>query len=372
MASIKVKGSRRLAPVCLAAGALACGDTLVDSSYSGTPLFTLQGVVAGPSEVISDPETLVTTAMFWSPQGVMARGYDELVEQRGTASAAPIPRPYVMNLFDVPGSQHLYTAPSGARYAIGRVVAYVDTNRNGWRAPSEPIARASQGYAVLYAPQALRAEDSPTGRPLAAGWQSFLLRSVPRRCSGRSSRASGGRGLRCAHRSPLQLGCGLRRGCLPRRAPHSSAAADVRDPRATSQRVPPARVGAHPRRPRPGRLGSGLRILSRLHARLSLPVRRAASGLLSDRGGPCESQRDLPAALLRLWASCSVARGRRSRRRAAEAACLGLKAGDEQLLPSAIYRSRCMALRAILRSLGLLLHSVEPIGAAHSGAVTGE
>ncbi len=37
----------------------------------------------------------------------MARNYDELVEQLGTASAAPIPRPYVMNLFDEPGLQHL-------------------------------------------------------------------------------------------------------------------------------------------------------------------------------------------------------------------------------------------------------------------------
>lgn len=184
MASMKGKGGRRLAPVCLAACALACGDTLVDASYSGTPLFSLQGVVGGRSDAISGPDTLVTTAMFWSPQGLMARGYDELVEQWGTASAAPAPRPYVMNVFDVPGSEHLATAPSGARYAMGRVVAYLDTNRNGRHEPSEVIVGSSQGFAVFYAPQALTAADSPTGRPLAAGWQTFLL---PLTCPGGAS-----------------------------------------------------------------------------------------------------------------------------------------------------------------------------------------
>lgn len=179
-----VKGGRRLAPVCLAVGALACGETLVDSDYSGTPLFTLQGVVGGPTEVPLESGALVTTAMFWSPQGPTARSYGELVEQLGTASAAPVPRPYVMNLFDEPGPQHLYTTPSGARYALGRVVAYLDTNRNGRLDPSELILGASQGFAVLYAPQELAAEDSPTGRPLRAGWQSFML---PLRCPGSTS-----------------------------------------------------------------------------------------------------------------------------------------------------------------------------------------
>ena len=175
MAPVNGVAGRLLVPVCLAMGGLACGDTLVDSAYSGAPRFTLQGVVGGTSDALPDSESLVTTAMFWSPQGPMARNYDELVEQPGTASAGQASRPYVMNLFDEPGSQHLYTAPSGARYALGRVVAYIDTNRNGRLDPSEQILGASQGFAVLYAPQALAAEDSPTGRALAAGWQSFML-----------------------------------------------------------------------------------------------------------------------------------------------------------------------------------------------------
>lgn len=179
-----VKRGRRLAPVCLAMGVLACGETLVDSDYSGTPLFTLQGVVGGPTEAPLEPGTLVTTAMFWSPQGLTARRYDELVEQLGTASAAPVPRPYFMNLFDEPGPQHLFTTPSGARYAIGRVVAYLDANRNGRLDPPELILGASQGFAVLYAPQDLAAGDSPTGKPLRAGWQSFML---PLSCPGSTS-----------------------------------------------------------------------------------------------------------------------------------------------------------------------------------------
>jgi hypothetical protein len=124
-------------PAGLALGALACGDTLVDSAYSGVPRFTLQGVVGGTSDALPEPEALVTTAMFWSPMGPTARDYDERVEQLGTASAAPVPRPYVMNLFDEPGPQHLYTTPSGAQYALGRVVAYLDTNRDGFLSRTE-------------------------------------------------------------------------------------------------------------------------------------------------------------------------------------------------------------------------------------------
>ena len=181
MATVNGAVVRRLGPICLAASTLACGDTLVDANYSGAPRFTLQGVVHGLSEPPLDSGDLVTTALFWSPQWPTARDYDDLVEQLGTASAAPVPRPYVMNLFDAPGPQHLYTAPSGASYALGRVLAYLDTNHNGRRDPSEQVLGASQGFGVLYVPQALTAGDSPTGRALSAGWQSFLL---PLQCPG--------------------------------------------------------------------------------------------------------------------------------------------------------------------------------------------
>jgi hypothetical protein len=114
--------------------------------------------------------------VLWSPGG--AGRADRLVQQPGTTYRTAFFRSFEMPLFDEPGSEHLYTSPSGARYAIGRLGGFRDVNGNGQKDASEPFEGYSQ-QALLRAPEALSARDSPTGAPLSAGWH---IVSTPLTC----------------------------------------------------------------------------------------------------------------------------------------------------------------------------------------------
>jgi len=58
------------------AAVTACGDTLVDGAYSGTPRFTLQGKVMGDSDNVNafdfDHAPMRTSQTFMSPAGRLA------------------------------------------------------------------------------------------------------------------------------------------------------------------------------------------------------------------------------------------------------------------------------------------------------------
>jgi hypothetical protein len=163
--------------VCVLAGAaLACGETLVDERYSGTPLFTVRGRVVAPSDYVDEEDAEVFLSLLWSPGGA-ARG-DRLVAQPGAMHRTAFFRSFEMRLFDEPGREHLHTTPSGARYAIGRLGAFRDANGNGRKDDSEPFEGYSQ-FALLRAPEALSAMNSPTGAPLSAGWH---IVSTPLAC----------------------------------------------------------------------------------------------------------------------------------------------------------------------------------------------
>lgn len=163
--------------VCGLAGmALACGETLVDETYSGTPLFTLRGRVVAPSDYVDEEDAEVFLMVLWSPGG--AANADKLVPQPGSLRRMAFFRSFEMHLFDEPGREFLYTTPSGARYAIGRLGGFRDANGNGRKDDSELFEGYSQN-ALIRAPEALSASDSPTGAPLSAGWH---LVSTPLMC----------------------------------------------------------------------------------------------------------------------------------------------------------------------------------------------
>jgi len=160
----------------LAGAALACGNSLVDETYSGTPLFTPRGKVVAPSDYVDEEDAEIFLSVLWSQEG--AQRADRLVEQPGTTRRTAFFRSFEMPLFDEPGSEHLYTLPSGARYAIGRLGGFHDENGNGRRDASEPFKGYSEA-ALIRAPEALSARDSPTGAPLSAGWH---IVSTPLTC----------------------------------------------------------------------------------------------------------------------------------------------------------------------------------------------
>jgi hypothetical protein len=174
---------------CVLAGtALACGDALVDESYSGTALFLAEGQVMGTSESVDVEHPEVTLSVFWYRRGARP-GEETLVEQPGAAMRAEYYRPFKLKLFDEPGAEHLRTAPSGARYGVAVVAAYPDVNGNKRRDVSEPIIGSGTGRALIRAPTALSAADSPTGAPLPPGWH---IVSTPLTCAATPNLSSGG------------------------------------------------------------------------------------------------------------------------------------------------------------------------------------
>jgi hypothetical protein len=173
----------------LASATVSCGDALVDETYRGAPRFTVRGSVMGTSEYVDEEHPEVSIAVLWSPRGAWMDREATLLEQQGTSRLAEYYRPFELHLFDEPGAEHLYTTPSGARYGIARLGAYQDENRNGRRDALEPLIGSSPGRALIRAPKALTARDSPTGAPLTAGWH---IVSTPLLCPSTSSPPPGG------------------------------------------------------------------------------------------------------------------------------------------------------------------------------------
>lgn len=183
--ALVTRGSSRATPLLrglvgvLAGMGLACGDTLVDGTYSGAARFTVRGQVNGVSEYVDEEHPDVSVGVFWSvkrPGG----GDDVLVEQPAASALAEYYRPFELKLFDEPGPEHLNTTSSGARYGIAWLATYQDANGNGRKDEDEPLLGGSNGRLLIRALQALSARESPTGAVLTAGWH---VVSAPLTCS---------------------------------------------------------------------------------------------------------------------------------------------------------------------------------------------
>jgi hypothetical protein len=180
------RGPRAVTPLLrglvwvLAGAMLSCGNSLVDDTYSGTPLFTVKGSVIGPSEAVDAANAGVRIALFWTLGGMgTGSGEGQVVEQPGTARSAEYFRSFDMNLFDEPDARHLTTLSSGARFGVAWLAAYRDENGNGRKDETEPFTGSSVERVLIRALDALPARESPTGAALPAGWH---LVSAPLNC----------------------------------------------------------------------------------------------------------------------------------------------------------------------------------------------
>lgn len=159
--------------LCALCGLLApgCGEPLADKNYRGEPLAHFQGIIGDMGVGEARYRTELRTAVFWSPDPLSHTSYFDLIEQPSTGQAASVPSQYTLNFFEPPGPEHLATGARGARYGVGLVLLYADTNGNLRHDPSEPFIGESLLRIFLYAPLPLAAEDTPLGRPLAAGFR---------------------------------------------------------------------------------------------------------------------------------------------------------------------------------------------------------
>jgi hypothetical protein len=151
--------------LCLMTG---CGDPLVEISYGDPPKLILRGSLDDAQPPLELPRDIVRGGIFWLPRGrEKITSYSELVEQ--SSNGQSLPADFTWILFDEPGPEHLATTPSGARYGLGLPLAYVDANGDRRWEPAELLVADSPLHAVLFTPAPLSAEDSPTGRAVAAG-----------------------------------------------------------------------------------------------------------------------------------------------------------------------------------------------------------
>lgn len=179
----------RLALALLAAAG-GCGDALIDREYRGIPIWQIVGSVSttdsGPSG--APPHRL---AMFYSPDALTQSASSEeavraalsqLVEDTGTTITLQPGVGYVLNLYEPPAPALRARSESGgdAGFAVGRIMAYTDENRDGRRQAEEPFIGVEPTSAYLHVPAPLSAAQSPTRNPLGAG---FFQVNLPQICA---------------------------------------------------------------------------------------------------------------------------------------------------------------------------------------------
>ncbi|MCA9561548.1 MAG: hypothetical protein KC583_23540, partial [Myxococcales bacterium] len=161
--------SRGLLP-CVCGLMLGCGDALPPASYQG------DAVYAHPLVVVTGVPPVqggLRLALFWMAEGVDGAPSD-VIEQIETGRPAHVGTG-PLRVFDRPDAAlWARLTADGRGYAIGRFALYVDTNGNGRRDADEALVGDST-HALVYAPEALTADASPSGRALSAGFHKTEL-----------------------------------------------------------------------------------------------------------------------------------------------------------------------------------------------------
>jgi hypothetical protein len=145
-----------------------CGDPLVPDGYRGEPLFELEGQLVSLTELGPLAEGTPRVGLFWSPTGDTREAPAQLVEQRSATIDVTFPAAFKVRLFESPPPAAF---AARAELAVGVLLVYLDADENGRFDPAgDRLLGGDDRGAVLFAPAALGAEASPTGRPLQAGF----------------------------------------------------------------------------------------------------------------------------------------------------------------------------------------------------------
>ncbi|MBI2566148.1 MAG: hypothetical protein HYV63_03820 [Candidatus Schekmanbacteria bacterium] len=157
----------------------SCGDALVEHGYRGEPLFTFVGQIRSFGE-IQVGDWPIRASLFWSRTGRSDEAMDALIEQRSVTVGVTFPSAFTVNVFEPPPPE--LGADALSPYAVGLVLAYQDVDGNDAYTPGqdpEELLGGATESAVLWVPQELAADESPTGRDLAAG---FSIVHLPLPC----------------------------------------------------------------------------------------------------------------------------------------------------------------------------------------------
>lgn len=166
--------------VGLCAGLCGCGDGLTDADFRGTAIWRLTGGLE-QSSYSAQTYSQVRIALFWNPSGETAIPAEQLVEQLSASQAVPVGTPYILNMFEPPGAEHIARLPDGRSrgFGIGRVLGYVDQDENGRYSAGDKFVSLWSDVVLFFAATDLPSWASPTSGALRAGFHQLLL---PQRC----------------------------------------------------------------------------------------------------------------------------------------------------------------------------------------------
>lgn len=149
-----------------------CEVSLVPSDYRGEVLFSVEGLVTDFTLDDSDNADL-SAGLFWSTTDDTTTDPSFLIQHERVAVGAEFPARFKFNVFSPPER-----SPAASAYQIGQLLIFDDRNRNQTMDAGE-LRGGAPFHAIIYANAALPREQSPTGRPLPAG---FSLVTLPLPC----------------------------------------------------------------------------------------------------------------------------------------------------------------------------------------------
>jgi hypothetical protein len=169
-------------PVLIALACLllasACDQPLMGEDYRGEPVFTVRGQVYSYL-ADQDGDGDFRISLFWSPKGETRLPVSDLIEQTSASVSVEFPSGFEINVFHPPEGRMLVADGS---YGLALVLVYRDHNGNGrfdQEGQDESLAGGSTYRIILYAPEPLGPEQSPTGLDLPQG---FSVVPIPLAC----------------------------------------------------------------------------------------------------------------------------------------------------------------------------------------------
>lgn len=154
----------------LALAIVACTDGgLGDVNFRGAPLARLPMLLFEPP-----PAENVALAVFWADRIIDVQASGQFFEQRGSAfHVDPEATIFELPLYEPPPADMILTSPQGARMAAGFVAGYVDANANLRHDPGERLIGNVDPLILVYLPEAVPRDRSPSGLALDAGFHAL-------------------------------------------------------------------------------------------------------------------------------------------------------------------------------------------------------
>jgi hypothetical protein len=168
----------RIAGVVLAALVIAsCGDPIVDTTYRGEPIWTVEGTISAPEQL--DGLSLgdeVRASLFWIPN-LSAQEQLLFVEQTSVTAEVRFPATFEVRVFEPPTLDHFNQFDS--RYATALLLIYVDEERDGFYSGTDRVVGGTLNKVLVFAREAVPLEDSLTNAEIPIG---FSLLQPPFKC----------------------------------------------------------------------------------------------------------------------------------------------------------------------------------------------